>query len=200
VNKKKYFLCITIFIFLIFFSLLFINNKKNNYYNKLTCVSCKERNKKNIVKLKNDSDDNSFEEEDDDENIILPFTEIIYKYYYELDNCSETVTERAPCFLIGMTKKEFQDKFCDWDVEFFSKDKIIIKKNICGKSNQHYVVSIKNNYVVVYYKEPINGIKLKEITNIHVDSLSDEDKIKLKDGINIVGEDKLNCFLQDYES
>jgi len=132
--------------------------------------------------------------------VIIPSTQIIYNYYYELDGCTETTTEPAPYFLIGLDSKQLQERLQDWNIKKFSREQVILQKNISDKSNQHYILSIKDGYIAVYYQEPINGINLKEITNIPIESLISEDKQRLEAGIKICGEDKLISILQDYES
>lgn len=132
--------------------------------------------------------------------IIMPSTQMVYNYYYEEDGCVESTSETAPHFLIGMNETDLKNTFNDWLVQNFSKDKVVMQKNISGLSNQHYVIGIKDGYIAVFYQENINGTKLKEMTNTPVNSLALEERKRLEDGIKISGDDKLIAILQDYES
>ncbi len=132
--------------------------------------------------------------------IILPSTKIVYDYYYEEDGCVESTSEYAPHFLIGMKENELKNIFSDWQVKNFSKEKVVMQKNISGLSYQHYVIGIKDGYVAVFYQNQVNGTNLKEITNTPVSSLTADDRKRLEEGIKISGEDKLIAILQDYES
>lgn len=132
--------------------------------------------------------------------IIMPSTKMVYNYYYQKDGCIETTAETAPYFLIGMNEQELKKTFRDWKVCDFSKEKVIMQKNADCKSNQHYIIGIKDGYVAVFYQQQINGTNLKEITNTPANSLSHEDRKRLENGIKISGEDKLIAIMQDYES
>ena len=132
--------------------------------------------------------------------IILPSTQIVYNYYYEEDGCVESTSEYAPHFLIGMKENELKNIFDDWQIKSFSKEKVIMQKNISGLSNQHFIIGIKDGYVAVFYQNEVDGSNLKEITNTPISSLTVEDRKRLESGIKISGEDKLIAILQDYES
>ena len=125
--------------------------------------------------------------------IITPATKIIYNYN------NHTESKLAPNFLIGMNENEFKNVFSSWDVKDFSREKIVIQKNIADKSQQYYIIGIKDGYVAVFSHD---GIKksLKELTTTPVESLSSEDKVRLENGIKISDEDKLIAIMQDYES
>ncbi len=125
--------------------------------------------------------------------IITPSTKIIYNY----DNYTES--KLAPNFLIGMNEHDFKNVFSDWNVKDFSREKIVMQKNIAAKRQQYYIIGIKNGYVAVFFHD---GRKksLKELTNTPIESLSSEDKNRLEKGIKISDEDKLITIMQDYES
>lgn len=129
-------------------------------------------------------------------------TKITYKYRYQEDNITETMTEMAPKFLIGLNEQDLKNTFSssEWHLNKFSPEEIILQKNLPGKSNQHYIIGIKDGYVAVFYQKKINGCDLKEITNTPIKSLSLEDQNRLKVGIKISGENNLFSVMQDYES
>lgn len=61
-------------------------------------------------------------------------------------------------------------------------------------------MTIQDGYVAVFYQNPVNGERLKEVTKMPVNSLSENDRKYLKTGIKVIGDDKLIKVLQDYES
>ena len=132
--------------------------------------------------------------------VIKQSTQMIYEYHYKKDNCNETIKEDAPHFLIGMNETKTKNFFRDWIVKDFSSEKVTLKKDIDGVSNQHYIVTIQDGYVAVFYQNPVNGERLKEVTEMPVNSLSKSDRKHLETGIKVIGDDKLIKVLQDYES
>ncbi len=137
------------------------------------------------------------------EIIVTPSTKIIYKYYYEDDGFSETTSELAPEFLIGMNKNELKKTFAhsNWKINNFSREKVVLQKNISTANKQNYVLGVKDGYVAVFYQEKnLDGLKLKEITNTPINSLSIDEQKRLNGGIKVSGEDKLILIMQDYES
>ena len=137
------------------------------------------------------------------EIIVTPSTKIIYKYYYEDDGFSETTSELAPEFLIGMNKNELKKTFAHshWKINNFSRETVVLQKNISATNKQNYILGVKNGYVAVFYQEKnLDGLKLKEVTNTPISSLSLEEQKRLNIGIKVSGEDKLVLIMQDYES
>ena len=99
-------------------------------------------------------------------------TKITYKYRYQEDNITETMTEMAPKFLIGLNEQDLKNTFSssEWHLNKFSPEEIILQKNLPGKSNQHYIIGIKDGYVAVFYQKKINGVTTLYLKN----SLKDE--------------------------
>lgn len=131
---------------------------------------------------------------------ITPSTKMVYQYYYEEDGKTEVLEEEPPYFLLDMTRQEIENDFNDWKVESFSNKEVIMKKTIKGKSNQHYILGEYNGFVAVFYEKEINGNNLKEITDTPLESLSEEDRKRLKEGIAIDGDDNLIKALENIES
>jgi len=126
-------------------------------------------------------------------------TTIVYEYHHE-DGQTDTSQEAAPYFLIGMTEEEMTSQFTDWKVVEFSADKVVMRREIPGKSGQYYIVGVKDGYVAVFYQTPINGTNLKEITDTPVSTLPASDRQRLEDGIEITGDAALARIMQDYGS
>ena len=126
-------------------------------------------------------------------------TTIIYEYCHE-DGQVDTSRERAPYFLIGMTEEEMVRRFTDWRVAEFSGDRVVMQKDVPGKSGHYYIVGVKDGYIAVFYQFPVNGTNLKEITDTPVSALSARERQRLEDGIEITGEAALARIMEDYGS
>lgn len=134
------------------------------------------------------------------EDKITPSTKMVYEYYYEDDNKVETLEEVPPYFLIDMTRQSLEENFKDWQIQSFSSKEVVMRKNIKGQSNQHYILGEYEGYVAVFYQKEINGVNLKEITDTPVSSLSEDEQARLREGISIDGNDELMKVLEDYSS
>ncbi|MBR5468135.1 MAG: BofC C-terminal domain-containing protein [Firmicutes bacterium] len=145
-------------------------------------------------------------EKDEDKKVsgdvvkIVPGTKIIYEYYYPADEETEIVEESAPYFMLGLTFKELQQNYDMWQIEYFSADKVVMKRNVYGEREQKYIVGIKDGYVAVFYDIGTDEELVREITNIFAGALPKEEREKLKNGIKVVGENNLIGILQDYSS
>ncbi len=129
---------------------------------------------------------------------ITPTTNMVYTYLYKQDGNKETTEEFPPYFLIGLTEEELSDTFSGWDILKFSEEEILMQKTVEGKSNQYYVIGIENGYVAVFYETPINGERLKEVTDTPIDALSNDELRRLKAGVYVSGNEQLYLALQDY--
>lgn len=149
-----------------------------------------------IYSLKKRAEQNSLPEEDK----ISGSTKMVYEYYYEDDGRTEVLEEVPPYFLVDMTKDKLEDAFDEWSVKTFSSKEVVLRKNIKGKSSQHYIVGEYDGFVAVFYEEEIDGTNLKEITDTPVSTLPLEEQAMLKDGIYVEGNENLMKVIQDYES
>lgn len=131
---------------------------------------------------------------------ITPSTKMTYEYFYKNDNITEKVEDVPPYFLIDLTRNDLETNFKDWQIKSFSQKEVVLQKTIDGESTQHYVIGEYEGYIAVFYEKEINGTKLKEITNIPLESLTEEEQNKIKKGINITGKEELMKFLENYGS
>ncbi len=131
---------------------------------------------------------------------IMSTTNIVYEYYYTEDGKTERTEEEPPYFLLNLTEKALADKLSDWEILSFSTDEVVLRKNVSAKSDQHYIVSDLDGYVAVFYETPINGTRLKEMTNTPIIALSQVEQNRLKEGIYISGKEELIKILEDYGS
>lgn len=134
------------------------------------------------------------------ENRITPTTEIVYQYFYEADGKLVEEKEFPPFYLINMDEDKLKSKFNEWKVISFSDKKVVMRKIVKEKSPFYYIIGEKDGSVAVFYENPVNGIRLREITDTPISSLPEVEQNKLKAGIRIYGEDELINVLEDYSS
>lgn len=120
-------------------------------------------------------------------------------YYKE---CDHTITQNSKVTedVASLTEMQFKIEYSDWSVEKFDTNQIIISRQFEGKCPEHYILKEKNGKVAVYYQNPINGVSLKELTNIPLSNLAKVDQEKLKEGIYVESNTSLAEILEDFGS
>ena len=131
---------------------------------------------------------------------INPSTKIIYEYYYTEDNITETYEEAPPYFLIGLNAEDLKVNYPNWEVINFSDKEVTMRTTLNSSSTQQYIIGEYNGLLAVYYQKPIDGVSLKELTNIPISSLPSEEQKNLKEGIYVSGNENLLKALSDYGS
>ncbi|MGE4213565.1 MAG: BofC C-terminal domain-containing protein [Anaerotignaceae bacterium] len=134
------------------------------------------------------------------EEKITPSTKMVYQYYYTEDGVTEVQEDIPPYFMLDLTLSEISKYYTTWDIVSFSPKEVVMRKTIVGASQQRYVVGQKDGYVAVYYEEEQEGISLKELTGIPVDGLSEDEKLRLNQGIKVMGNEALARTLENYSS
>lgn len=101
--------------------------------------------------------------------------------------------------LINLNEEKFKEKFIGWNIKEFSKKNVEIEKEIEGYCYNHFIVKLAENKIVVYRK--INNIdeEIFKETDIGEEFLTEEDKLKLKEGIEVYAVENLNSVLEDFE-
>ncbi len=130
---------------------------------------------------------------------VSPKATLVLKKYYE--ECDHTIKEYAkiPEEYVNKTKEELEELQEDWEIEEFSNREVVLRKTINGTCNEHFVIREKDGMIVVYQVKDNNEEVLKEETGITVEYLTENDKLRLEEGIRIYGEEELNSTLEDYE-
>lgn len=155
-------------------------------------------------------EDNNIEEEILSENIviqtsydetkILPSTNLGLKKLYK--GCNHTSFEfvELPSELINKTKSEVEQLYTEWEVEEFYENKVILVKEVQGICEEHFIITVGNEFVEIYRIVDENKNKiLYNTTDISKEYLTEEDIQKLEEGISIYGKDQLNSVLEDFE-
>jgi len=131
---------------------------------------------------------------------INPSTKMVYEYYYSKDGITEIYEESPPYFLIGFTLEDLLNNYPNWEIMDFSGTQVTMRTTLNTNSSQHYIIGEYNGLIAVYYEQAIDGIALKEITNIPVRSLPEKEQNAIREGIYVVGNDNLSRALSDYGS
>jgi hypothetical protein len=134
-----------------------------------------------------------------DKEKVSPNATLVLKKYYE--ECNHTIKEYAkmPEEYVNLTKEELESKLDNWNVEEFLQNEVSLIKTIGGVCNEHYVLRQKDGYIAVYKIDSNNQEILQDETGIATQYLTENDKLKLEEGIIIYGNEELNSTLEDYE-
>jgi hypothetical protein len=123
-------------------------------------------------------------------------TVVKYIYTYTEDNEEVFFEEKAPAYLIGLTAEEIKTAMPGYEICDFTENRLVLKKEIDGRSNAHYSIGEKDGYVAVFFDSGI----LKEKTATPIEGLDPEIKAKISKGIQIDGIENLARCLEDIES
>ena len=99
-----------------------------------------------------------------------------------------------------MTKQELQDKYPDWVIKEFSKERVVLYKeeqNYCG---EHFLVKDVDGFITIYSMDNADEIKERiDITDIETIYLPEADQENLKEGIKVYSQQNLNKLIEDFE-
>ena len=138
---------------------------------------------------------------DDNAPKLSKNAKITYEYYYLGDGITEECKESLPSFLIDMTEKTVGQSLGDWTMVSFTPEEIVVRKTLDQKSGQNYILGIYNGFIAVYYENSEDGEPaLKEVTDRHINALSENEATALEEGVYVTGNDELFRLLQDYGS
>lgn len=121
-----------------------------------------------------------------------------YEIYNEDTAAADVITGVCPFELIGKNMSDVKEYYPDWNVTEFSSDEVVLQKNIGGKNDERYIVSVYDDYVTVFYESSEDGIYM--ITDIPVAGLESDKQDMLNEGIFVEGRERLNRILEDYSS
>lgn len=191
-NKRAIFILALIIIFCIFFYFGF-RYQRNNKQEEII------KNDMIFDENKNEPLEETIEATSQDET-ITPNTTLILKKYYT--KCKHTITNNVaiPEEMVNLSKEELKEKYKDWEIEKFSKDEIILKKNLEEFCNEHYYLKEENGHVNIYNIDENGKLTLKEENRLSCEYLPETDRIELRNGIEINTKEELNKILEDFES
>ena len=91
-------------------------------------------------------------EADVDKNKITPSTKLVYEYYYPITGEKETKEETAPYFMVDLTFDDLQKYYSDWQVTYFSADKVVMQKKVYDEKGQKYIIGEKDGRLTVFWE------------------------------------------------
>ncbi len=123
-------------------------------------------------------------------------TVVKYIYHYTDDGEETFFEETAPKALQNLDIDGVRALMPGYEICELTEQRLVVKRNIEGRSNCHYSIGEKDGYVAVFFE---NGI-LKEKTTTPVEGLAPEIKAQLVKGVKIDGRENLIKCLEDIES
>lgn len=139
----------------------------------------------------------------EDEEKVSPNATLVIKTMYKKCNHILNDTMQLDSKYVNLTKEEFEKVFLSNNSEYskveeFSPKKIIVRKEIDENCDQHYVLKGQDGVIIIYKLAKDGNESVYKKTNIDLSYLTEEDKILLKNGIEVLGESELNSKLEDY--
>lgn len=133
------------------------------------------------------------------EQTVSPNCEVVMVQKYKKCGHSITQREEAPREIINLNKDKVQEYYNGWNIDSFKTDEIVVSRDNPGICEEHYILRESDGYISISTKNDIGEYIFKGLTDISVQYLPEDDLKKLEHGIEIVGRDNLNSFLEDFE-
>lgn len=131
--------------------------------------------------------------------VVSPNAEVVLVQKFEKCGHISNTKEIVPREIINLNKEKVQDYYKGWNIDKFEANEIQLSKTNLGLCNEHYILRESDGYISISCKNDIGEYIFKGLTDISVQYLPQEDLDKLNNGIEIVGRNNLNKFLEDYE-
>ena len=130
---------------------------------------------------------------------ISPNAYIIFEKHYT--DCGHTIIQKQQIEASEVNKDEeyFKNAYSDWEIESFTTDEVKLYKEFHGSCDEHYLITVNDENIVVYSIDSDGNRTLKEETDIPVQYLPEEDVELLKQGIPAYGQNELAKKLEDFE-
>lgn len=130
---------------------------------------------------------------------LSPNAYIIFEKYYT--DCGHTIIQKEKVQDGEVNKNEeyFKNAYSDWKIECFTADEVKLYKEFQGNCDEHYLITIDDENIVVYSIDDAGNRTLKEKTDIPVQYLPNEDIELLQKGITAYGQNELAKKLEDFE-
>ena len=186
-------ICILIIIVLAIFVGLYLydmnNVNKENINNNVTEVNTREENIEITEAL----------EIANQEEKTTPNTLIIYRTYYT--KCKHYINEYKDIDIssVNLTEEEIKDKNRDWRIKEFSAEQIVLEKEEEAFCNQHFKLKLIDGNVIIFIIDENGNEAEYQKTEITSEYLTNEDILKLTEGIVVYGKENLSSVLEDYE-
>lgn len=134
------------------------------------------------------------------DNTINESTKMVYQYYYKDEGKMEESEEVPPYFLLGFDFNDMLEYYPDWQIVSFSGEEVVMRKIVDEKKENSFIITQKDGYIAVYYEDENKGEILYQITETPISVLTQEEQVRLNDGIIVKGEYELTKILAEYTS
>ena len=134
------------------------------------------------------------------ESKISPYATLTIEKFFK--TCAHTTLETVeiPKELVNMTKEELQAKYEKWYIKKFTDKEVHLYREVEANCSSHFVVKEDAGKVAVFAQIDSKNMQFKRSTNIDFETLRDEDKELIKEGVELYGEEELSSFIEDFES
>ena len=128
-----------------------------------------------------------------------PNTLMIFKTYYT--KCKHYINsyEDIDASAVNLTQEEIKEKYKGWKIEQFSEEQILLEREEEEYCNEHYKLKLEDGKVYIYIIDSNNNVTKWKDTEITSEFLTEEDILRLKEGITVYGKENLSSVLEDHE-
>lgn len=130
---------------------------------------------------------------------VSPNANIYFEKHYK--ECGHTISKKEKIESAEVNKDEeyFKEAYSDWQIQEFGADEVRLYKELDGICDKHYLITVKDQNIVIYTIDNEGNKTLKEKTDILVQYLPKEDIELLEKGITANGDNELAKKLEDFE-
>lgn len=128
-----------------------------------------------------------------------PNCTITEKQYFK--GCDHLVKEikEIPEEWINYTEEQVKKEYANWKLESFTNNQIIVSQEKEGYCGKHYIVRENGDVLGIYTLDETGKETFQENTDIAIRYLTEEDLMRVKQGIKAIGDDQLHSVLEDFE-
>ncbi|MBR3720720.1 MAG: hypothetical protein IKN09_03160 [Clostridia bacterium] len=161
--------------------------------------SKKEERGNDVVLADNNENDNQVIDTSSVNATVSPNAEVTMTELFK--KCGHTVVtkEIVPREIVNLDIEKVKEYYKDWNIDEFNSNEIKISRTNSGICNEHYVLRESDGFISINVKNDIGEYIFKGRTEISVQYLPEEDLRKFEQGIEVIGRDNLNKFLEDFE-
>ena len=130
---------------------------------------------------------------------LSPNAMIYFEKHYK--DCGHTIIQKEKINVNEVNKDEeyFKNAYSDWEIKEFSSDEVKLYRELSGTCDEHYLITIQDDKIVVFNIDEDGNTILKEETDIPITYLTEQDIQLLEQGIRANGESELSKKLEDFE-
>ncbi|MBR1736921.1 MAG: hypothetical protein IJ736_07890, partial [Firmicutes bacterium] len=125
-------------------------------------------------------------------------TKLIYRYYGKDGDIIEEIGQKMPLYMIDKTEDEIGEKFGEWEIEKFSENTVVMKREIDDGGEYYnaaqYSMGEYQGNVALFYESGA----LLEKTNKPISSLPEEEREKILAGEKVKNKDGIIIFMENY--